>query len=366
MSKVYFIKIDSYSKTKETSEAAKTLLEKIQIEEKVFDFNKPLPIKVHFGEDKNVTYIEPKNFEGIIEYLKKNSKVKPKSKAKKYSANSNTTPGIYYIETNTLYKGKRTTKESHLELAKEHGFTQIPVIIADGEMGEDYELVDISDSNPTHFKTCKIGKKIAQEKQLLVLSHVKGHISAGFGAAIKQLSMGCGARGGKLDMHAKSKPTLLAIKCKKCFTCSKNCPTDACIIDTLIPHVDYSKCIGCAKCIAVCPYGAMQINWMSTGQDEFTEKLAEYALAAQKGKKVIYINFLLNIALGCDCMGSKQKLVAKDIGVLASTDPVALDRACLDLLEKNEHKKLFSGEHTLEHAEKIGLGANKYELIEIK
>ena len=354
MSKVYFRRIDSYSKTSEINEASRKILEKIQSENNILNFSEPIPIKVHFGEDKNITFIEPKNYVGVIDYLKQNTK-----------SNSKKGPGIYYIETNVLYKGKRTTRESHLEVAKEHGFTQLPIIIADGEMGEEYEEVDISDSNPKHFKKCKIGKKIAEAKQLLVLAHVKGHISAGYGAAIKQLSMGCAARGGKLDMHAKSKPTLVPLLCKKCHTCVKNCPTDACIIDTLVPHIDYAKCIGCAKCIAVCPYGAMQINWLSTGQEEFTEKLAEYALAAQKGKKVIYINFLLNITKECDCMGNPMKIIAKDIGVLGSTDPVALDKASLDLLEKNEHKKLFSGQHALEHAEKIGLGTQKYEIIEI-
>lgn len=355
MPKVYFYPIESYSKTDEIIKAAKKLIEKIQTEEKTLDFNKPIPIKVHFGEDKCITFIEPKNFEGIIEYLKKNSKLKSAQEK----------PNIFYTETNVLYKGKRTTKESHTALAIEHGFTQLPIIIADGEMGEKNIEIDISTANPKHFQKCKIGKTIAESEQLIVLSHFKGHISAGFGGAIKQLSMGCAARGGKLDMHSNSKPILNPLKCKKCFTCSKNCPTNACVIDTLIPHIDGAKCIGCAKCIAVCPYGAMQVNWISTLPNQFEEKLAEYAYAAQKGKKVIYINFALNITKECDCMDKKQKPIAKDIGILASTDPVALDSACLDLLKEREGKKLFRGEHALKHAEKLGLGTTNYNLQKI-
>jgi uncharacterized Fe-S center protein len=352
MTKVYFSKIDSYSKTKEIQNAVLELFKKIQTENKIINFSKPIPIKVHFGEDKNITYIQPKNFETLISYLKKNSKSKKEN-------------NVFYAETNVLYRGKRTTKDSHLALAKEHGFTQLPIQIADGEMGENYVEVNIEDAKPKHFKECKIGKVIFDSKQLIVLAHFKGHGLAGFGGALKQLSMGCAARGGKLAMHAQSKPIINPLECKKCHTCSKNCPVDACIIDNIVPHIDYSKCIGCAKCIAVCPYGAVKINWASTLPNDFYEKLAEYAYAAQKGKKVVYINFMFNITKECDCIGSPQKVIAKDIGVLASIDPVALDTACRDLLYKNEKKKLFGGEHALEHAEKLGMGKQKYELIEL-
>jgi uncharacterized Fe-S center protein len=347
MTKVYFTPIDSYSKSSEISKSARKLLEKIQNEEKTLDFREKVPLKVHFGEENNNTFIEPKNFQGIIDYLKE----------KKADA--------FYTETNVLYRGKRTKRSDHLEIAKEHGFTQLPIIIADGEIGEEYKEIDISKNKTKHFKTCKIGKTIAEQKQLIVLAHFKGHMLAGFGAAIKQLSMGCAARGGKLAMHAQSKPILNPLECKKCHTCSKNCPADACIIDTLVPHINYSKCIGCAKCIAVCPFGAIHVNWASTLPTEFFEKLAEYALAAQKGKKVIYINFIFNITKDCDCHGAKQKTIAKDIGILVSTDPVAIDKASLDLVRKKEGKKMFDGDHTLDYAEKIGLGNKDYELIEL-
>jgi uncharacterized Fe-S center protein len=232
-------------------------------------------------------------------------------------------------------------------------------------MGEENVEVNIEEAKPKHFKKCRIGKVIADSPQLLVLAHFNGHGLAGFGGAIKQLSMGGAARAGKLDMHSNSKPLLNPIKCKKCFTCAKNCPANACIINALIPHIDNSKCIGCAKCIAVCPHNAIKVNWASTLPNAFEEKLAEYAYAAQKGKKVIYINFVFNVTKECDCIDKAQKPIARDIGILASTNPVALDKACLDLLKKNEGKKLFGGEHALEHAEKLGLGSIKYEIIEL-
>lgn len=354
--KIYFKKIDSYSKTDEISAAAAMLAKKIQEEEHVIDFAKPLPIKVHFGEAGNTTFIQPKNFEGIINWLSTNAK----GRDGKY-------PTLFFTDTNVLYKGSRTTKKQHLEVAKEHGFTKLPIIIADGEAGEENEEIDITGTNAKHFTKCSIGKAIAENTQILVLAHFKGHGLAGFGGAIKQLSMGCAARPGKLAMHSHSKPIINPLQCKKCMTCTKNCPADACII-AMVPHIDGAKCIGCAKCIAVCPHGAIHPNWVSTMPKEFNEKLAEYALAAQKGKKIIYLNFILNITHECDCWGSetKQKIVAKDIGILAGTDPVALDKASLDLLKQNEGKKVFKNEDMLDYAQKIGLGSTKYELVEIK
>jgi uncharacterized protein len=338
MNKVYFRKINSYSNTEEINRSIKIMLENIKP-----DFKGYLPLKVHFGEKGNNTFIEPKNFKSLISYFKKN----------------NTNP--FYIETNVLYKGERTKKENHIRLAKEHGFNDLDIVIADGEIGEEYREVEI---NKKHFKKCKIATEIVKSKQMVVISHFKGHALSGFGGALKQLGMGCAARGGKLDMHSNSKPIINPLKCRKCGTCVNSCPTGA-INLTLIPTIDSTKCIGCAKCIAVCPYGAMKVNWLSTLPKTFNEKLAEYAYAATVNKKILYISFLLNITKECDCIGKDQKTIAKDIGILISYDPVAIDNACFDLLEKYEGKKIFSGKNILKYAETLGLGSTEYLLEEI-
>ncbi len=372
MSKVYLKEIDSYKDTVKISQAAKELAKIIQKENKTLDFSKPIPLKVTFGEEKCITFIEPKNFEELINWLKEEKNKNPEKKTHKKNLTTdklNTTlkegEEIFYIETNTVYKGRRTTRSDHVKLAKEHGFTNLPIIIADGEAGEENIEIDISNPPAKHYKKCKIGKSIAEAEQMVVLTHFKGHILPGFGGAIKQLSMGCASRSGKLAMHSNSKPIINPLKCKKCFTCTKHCPTDACIITT-IPHIDGKKCIGCAKCLVVCPFEAISPNWLSTMPKEFIEKMAEYALAAQKSKKIIYINFVLNITKECDCMGKAQKPIAKDIGVLASTDPVAIDKASLDLIRKSEGKKMFGGDYVFEYGEKIGLGKKDYELVEIQ
>jgi uncharacterized protein len=342
MVKVYFKRIDSYEKTDEINKAVLDLLKKLIHDDKIV-LEKKIALKVHFGEKGNMTFIEPKNFESLTNYLKEN--------------NVDTS----YIETNVLYKGARMTKDDHTALAKEHGFTQLPIIIADGEHGEDYDEIGIDGK---HFKTCKIGKKFSDYKQLIVVSHFKGHMLAGYGGAIKQLSMGCASRGGKLAMHANSFPLMNPLKCKKCMVCTKHCPTDALSIGT-IPYIKKDKCIGCATCIAVCPHNAIMINWASTMPGTFKEKLAEYALAAQKGKHNIYLSFALNITGECDCMGTKMKIVAKDIGVFISTDAVAIDAACMDALDKSEGKKVFGGRSCIEYGASIGLGRMDYELEEI-
>lgn len=343
MGKVYFKAIDSYSKTEEISNASKELISKLVKEEKM-SLEKFIPLKVHFGEKGNTTFIESKNFHGILEYLEEND-IK--------SA---------YMETNVLYKGERTTSENHIKLAKEHGFTELPIIIADGDHGENYEEVEINKKN---FKTCKIGKEIADQKQLIIVSHFKGHALAGFGGAIKQLAMGCASRGGKLAQHSNSIPKISSSKCKACGACIKNCPENAMVMDSKAKIIK-DKCVGCASCMTVCNFDAVKNSWFASLSKNFNERLAEYALAASKDKNNIYITYAFNITKNCDCDGHKMKPIAKDVGVFVSSDPVAIDQACLDVLaEVNGKTILRRGRYTLDYAEKIGAGSRAYELVKL-
>ncbi|KYC47280.1 MAG: hydrogenase subunit EhaP [Candidatus Methanofastidiosum methylothiophilum] len=343
MANVYFKKINSYSETDVVSEGAKELLKKI-VETEHLSLNKLIPLKVHFGEKGNSTFIRPENYQGIIKYLK-GINIEP-----------------FFIETNVLYRGERTNKKDHIKLAIKHGFTQIPIVIADGNIGENYEEVEIGKKN---LKKCKIAKEISKQKQMIVLSHFKGHIGSGFGGAIKQLGMGCAARGGKLEQHANTVPILNFIQCKKCKKCTKKCPADAIKIGFL-PRIDKKKCIGCAACISVCPHGTIKINWAGSISKKFYERMAEYAFAAQKEKQIIYINFVMNITKNCDCEGHNMKPFLRDLGIFASTDPVAIDMACLDKLSTREDRTVFRrGRYILDYGEEIGLGKKKYTLIEI-
>jgi len=340
MSKVYFVK-NSESDYNQLGKDALKLLKKI-VSETGYRLEKEIPIKVHFGEKGNNTFIPAKCYDSIINYLKEEG-AQPS-----------------YIETNVLYKGSRTTSEDHIKTARSHGFTQIPIIIADGEIGTEYDKVEI---NKDFFKTCKIGKEYKKYNQFIVTSHFKGHIVAGFGGAIKQLAMGFAARSGKLEQHTNISPIIEADKCISCGICENKCDFGAIHIEDYA-ILDESKCVGCAGCIAVCPESAIRNSWAGSN---FYEKLSEYAYGASKDKDIIYISFVHNITRECDCVGSAMEAITDNIGVLAGKNPVALDTACLDLVQKNSREKLFeAGRVSLRHAEKIGLGTMQYELIEIK
>lgn len=340
MSKVYFIK-NIESDYEQLGKDALALLKKV-VSETGHTFEEKVPIKVHFGEKGNETFIPAKCYDGIIDYLKEN-KVSPS-----------------FIETNVLYRGSRTITEEHIETAKSHGFTQIPIIIADGEIGKEYNEVEI---NKDFFEKCKIGKEYGKYNQIIVTSHFKGHIAAGFGGAIKQLAMGFAARSGKLEQHTDISPIVDADKCISCGICVDKCDFDAIhISETAL--IDDNKCTGCAGCIAVCPEKAISNSWVGS---DFFEKLSEYAYGASKDKNFIYITFVHNITKECDCVGMPMEPIVGNIGVVAGKDPVAVDSACLDLVQKSSGQKLFdNGRATLKHGEKIGLGTMKYELVELR
>lgn len=347
-SNVYFKRINNNTTAEEVQAITKELFQKLIDEEKIH-LEKTIPMKVHFGEAGNITFVKPENYDGIIDFLE----------ARKIKSQ--------FMETSVVYGGKRYKRELHLQTAKEHGFTRLPVVIADGEQGGDHFDVEI---NQKHYKSCMIGKEFENYSQMLVISHFKGHGLAGFGGAIKQLSMGHAAKGGKLAMHMGIKPKIVKRKCVKCKLCQKACNVDAITISKTESFIDHEKCIGCGGCVSTCPKKAISIFslkgiWkMFFGGNEFKEKLVEYALAAQLNKDNIYFNFVMNITAQCDCVGRAMKPLMDDIGIFISTDPVAIDRACYDMIKENG--KTFKGVEQFEYAEKIGLGTNNYNLIELK
>ena len=342
MSNVYFIPAGTCAK-----EASVRLLKAVLEREQVVLANQ-VPIKVHFGEKGNRTYLKPEMYDGLIDFLQEQGK------------------DCRFSETSVLYGGERFCREKHLKLAAAHGFTRIPVQIEDGANGEEASDVAVG---LKHFKSCAIAKGLAEAEQILVCSHFKGHKLAGFGGAVKQLSMGCAAKGGKMAMHLSVKPKIFNLLCKHCGLCAIRCQVKAITVTQKKAVIDHEKCIGCGACFSICRHHAVSIlSWaglknMLFGANNFREKLVEYAYAAHHGKKNIYLNFALSVTRGCDCEPLPMRACIPDIGIFASTDPVAIDQACLDAAEKAGKK--FKGSEQLAYAEKIGLGSRKYELIEI-
>ena len=300
-----------------------------------------LGVKVHFGEKGNENFIPPELLKSLVKELKGT-----------------------FVETNTLYGGSRGNTKSHLATAKEHGWTyaSIDILNADGEKTIPYK--------GKYFNKVIIGRNMDNYGSFLVISHFKGHSSAGFGGAIKNLAMGFGSPSGKKAQHSGMFPRVRSSKCVRCGLCRTECPVNAIREDFT---VDETKCTGCGKCAEMCPYKAIVSAQRSTDGIVFQEKLAEYAKGVTAGRKMTYINLLMNISAACDCSSGAPKPFMGDVGILASNDPVALDQASYDLVSKTagvndafKHEVGISGLRCIEYGETIGLGARKYKLVEIK
>ena len=325
-------------------------------------------LKIHFGERGNTAFLRP-------------SYVKPFVDAAKAA---NALP--FVTDCNTLYVGSRGESVSHLLTAHDHGFTPgaigAPVIIADGLRGDSVAEVPISGEI---YDKVTIGADIVKSDFLICLTHFKGHELSGFGGALKNLGMGCAGRDGKLDQHSDVSPKVKAKTCIGCGRCKLFCPAGAITLDETA-SINPEICIGCGQCILTCPNGSIRIVWNSS-TELFQKKMAEYSLGVMKGKEEtsLCFNFIINVTPECDCHNYSDAPIVGDIGILASTDPVAIDQASVDLVNKasgivgtalttnlapGEDK--FRGIHPhidwsvqLSHGEKVGLGTREYELIEL-
>lgn len=298
-------------------------------------------IKVHFGEKGNPHFIRP-------------DLLKPLQQA----------TGAAFVETNVIYPGPRQTTDSHIALAREHGFGYAPIDILDSE-GETAIPVDMK-----HFNEVWVGSRFGDYDTYIMCSHFKGHGMAGFGGAIKNISMGMGSRKGKTAMHASHYPHIDPEKCINCGLCISNCATDAITLEPVV--VDPTKCVGCGKCIAACPQKVFTPQKRSRDRQFFMEKLAEYAHGISAATNMLYINFVNNISPDCDCSSHPDDPFVHDIGVVASTDPVAIDKACLDLVNQAAGSEdafydvnSVSGNRQLDYGEQLGMGSQKYVLIDL-
>ena len=224
------------------------------------------------------------------------------------------------VECNTAYEGARNTTERHRALIKKHGWSDMyPVDLLDAQ-GPDMELAI---PGGTRIKKTFVGKDTANYNGALVLSHFKGHPMGGFGGALKQLAIGFASSYGKAYVHGVGDPE----------------------------------------------------HFWDREQDHFLESMADaaWAVANYFGDNIVYINVMKNISVDCDCCGATAKLPCMgDVGILASLDPVAIDQACVDLVYAStdpgkadliERMESRHGVHTLEMAEKLGVGSREYELI---
>lgn len=223
------------------------------------------------------------------------------------------------VECNTAYGGSRAETAMHYQVAEDHGFTAI----SDFQILDEEGSMTLPVQGGTRLSENYVGAAFDDYDSYLVLSHFKGHSMAGYGGAIKNISIGLGSSEGKAWVHSA---------------------------------------------------GSSRTNPWGGDQDAFLESMAEAGKSVSDylGDQIVYINVMNRLSVDCDCDGNPAEPDMHDIGILASTDPVALDQACIDLVYSAEDGQSLvnriesrNGLHTLEHAQQIGLGSRSYELVSI-
>jgi len=353
-SKAYFVSLGESSAPEEMAAAAERLWDRMKLD-RIISKDSLVAIKQHFGERGGENFIPPAVAKAVGRRVRR-AGGKP-----------------FATDSNTLYNGMRANAVDHLDIAREHGFSHealgFPVIIADGLKGESQVTLEVEGEALRHVFLAGAGY-VADAA--VVLTHVTGHQAAGLGASIKNVAMGMAGRAGKLQQHHAAEPIFNKGKCTACGLCAKHCPVGAIEVkDKAV--LDTELCIGCGECYAFCPEGAVTFEWSTTSTD-LQRKMAEYCLAFHKAKagRVAYLNFITRVTKDCDCIG-KTKGPLPDMGVVGSFNPVNADTAAMDLLNERHGRDVFaefwpqcSHRTQLEHAERIGLGAARYELVRVE
>lgn len=309
-------------------------------------------VKLHMGERGNKFYLKPPVIKVFLDILKAVG-AKP-----------------YLFDTVVKYPGSRDTKERYLATAKRHGFDRLGCPIIIGNEGNAIKV----DINGTTY-AFEVAKELCEAEYVLSVAHGKGHMMTGFGGSIKAFGMGGVSKESKGFIHEAAAPVVDGKKCELCFACLETCPEAAISKSEGRIEIDYTKCEGCEKCVRTCPSGAME--WK---EEEFDIMLAAAARACldesspqnpkNKPKKKIYVNVLTDISKRCDCAINAGPVIAPDIGVVVSTDPVAVDAASIDLIEKASGKSLESIQQAdprlhVKYASELGMGSMKYSLVEV-
>lgn len=310
-SQVFYAPVQNSSQWNST---ARKVLERL-IQAHQIQLNQVVPLKVHTGEPGNISFIQPKYMDGMIDYLEVNH------------------VESMFMETN-MANGARTETKQHRQIARDHAFTRVPFVVADGDPLNPEVEVPISGK---HFQTCKIASQLHQHDQVIVVSHFKGHGMTGFGGAIKMLGIGFASMAGKTEAHAKQ----------------------------VIPKgelIDWNKAVLDGN------WDAEHILWNDEyvyhGKD-FMERVAEYALAAKKPGHM-HLVYATNLVKDCDCDGKPMEALYPDLGIFASLDSVAVDTAILDMLDQREGKPTYWGRHILDYGQHIDLGTQDYRLERVE
>ncbi|MBQ7599873.1 MAG: DUF362 domain-containing protein [Clostridia bacterium] len=380
-SKVYFTDFRTTLGVSLT-EKLKKLMRKAGIDDIDMD-GRFVAIKMHFGELGNLAYLRPNYAKAVADVVKEKG-------------------GLPFLtDCNTLYPGSRKHALEHLDCANLNGFNPVTtgcqIIIADGLRGTDDVAVPVH--NGEYCEEAYIGHAVMDADIFISLTHFKGHEQAGFGGTIKNIGMGCGSRAGKMLQHKSGHPHVVEELCRGCRRCASECGSDAIEYREITgpdgsiavkARIQTEICKGCGRCIGACAFDAIE-NDNEDAPQMLGRRMAEYSQAVCYGRPCFHVSLITDVSPNCDCHGENDAPILPDIGMLASFDPVALDQACVDLCEKadpvrnsqlgdnmaspdfHDHGNVWHNSNpnvawkeTLEHAEKIGLGTRKYELVVMK
>jgi len=264
---------------------------------------KAVPIKLHMGELGNPYFLRPE-LAGLV------------------VAEVREAGGLPFLfDTVVAYPGERSHRRGYERVAARHGFTRdrVGCNVTIGDTGVRVVEADVA---------LEVATQLYEADCMVVLSHVKGHIQAGFGGAIKNLGMGGVTKASKRRVHYMSVPVHDAQACTDCGRCASVCPSHALTIEGGW-GIDRRKCEGCGKCVDACTSGALRFEIMSLAQG-----LAISAMACVRNKDVVYVSSLHNIAENCDCDPAPGGIICPDIGYLVGTDAAAIDAASLDLVDR--------------------------------
>lgn len=372
MSKVYFASARAKKWKHDDSMPGKLakMLHKFRLKD-YFEEGQWVAVKTHFGSEGAHRIVRPVFIRKVVDELIK-IKTKP------------------FVTDTVRIKGL-----DYLEVANQNGINHLsvgaPVVLADGIYGNDNIIVKAG----SILNEIAVASAIYDVPAMVVCSHVKGHIQAGYAGAIKNMAMGavsgahrhCGWKCGRGAMHTIGEGDILwdAHKCTLCMQCKDICPLQCIHFKNKMFSYNDDKCWRCGRCVRICQSKALH---MPADDETFMRSLAEATkavLSTFEPKKVIYINFLTEIQPECDCMPTADTPVMQDIGILMSDDIVAIEKASIDMLlqslplpnslasdysvKPNEdilyalHKKPYWIQ--VEEAERLGLGTTKYELTEV-
>ena len=348
-SKVYFIKtnIDDEKYYEKISK----IIEKTGFYNNL-EKNEDVIIKIHGQDLLDTPYISSKNITQI-----------------KKRINDKNCNG-FLLDSNTLYHTKLDNYDLKDKL-NQKGFDNVIY---------DDSAVSVKINNGI-LKDVEVIKKVNDSQAMIVISHFKGHSMISFSGALKNVATGCINLNGQIKLHKLVQPIISKITCLACNVCMDVCPEKAINIDSTA-HINKELCTGCNICISSCPKNAIKINKINSKQ--FMKGLSESSYATlnnKKDNKVLFINTLINIKPYYDCNINAEKVLAKDIGILASNDCVALDKASNELIneeyESTDSNENFSenifqnlwinvdGSLQVKYAEELKLGTQDYELIEL-